>query len=275
MKFIYTYNSSDNQRHEDVISASSRDEAYNLLRKRGIRPIRVVDAPGVVNKLFGKGKRWIAIGFLLCIVLALSVISFRYRSKMQSTSLVLENQSPDQNVEQEVKKIQSEPRSQVYGDPSVLQAIAVRDYRDVSEELGDQFLARFAQPGAAFELPVTKKERQEIVNSIECSINTDIILVDGDSLEVAKLKRIVNGMKAELRSYVEKGGTAELYVVRLIERQKIEHGIYENIKAELQGLLKRMDEKNREHVMKQWDEKNALLRSMGLKTLIMPQSLYE
>ncbi len=271
MKFVYTYNSSDNLRHEDVISASSRDEAYALLRKRGIRPIRVIDAPGVMNKLFGKGKRWIAIVLLLLMVLALAVVSIRYKTKISTTEELIEAQE----VEQSAKKVIFESRAQVYGDPSVLQAIAVRNYKDVSEDLGDQFLAKFAQPGAAFELPATKKERQEIVDAIERSVNADIIISDDDSLEVAKLKRIVNGMKVELRSYIEKGGTAELYIVRLIERQKIEHGIYENIKTELQGLLKRMDEKNREYVMKQWDEKNALLRSMGLKTLIMPQSLYE
>lgn len=46
MKFTYCYKSSDGVRHEEKIEASSRDAVFELLRKQGIRPIKVVAADG-------------------------------------------------------------------------------------------------------------------------------------------------------------------------------------------------------------------------------------
>ena len=46
MKFTYAYKSSDGVRHEAAIEAESRDEVFQLLRGRGIRPIKVVAADG-------------------------------------------------------------------------------------------------------------------------------------------------------------------------------------------------------------------------------------
>lgn len=69
MKFNYEYRTSDNKLHEGVVRAANRDDAFAVLKSRGIRPIRVIDSPGFFNKLLGKGKRWTAI-----IVLAISLL---------------------------------------------------------------------------------------------------------------------------------------------------------------------------------------------------------
>ena len=61
MKFVYEYRTSDNALHSGRIAALDRDAAFAALKARGIRPARLVEAPGLVNKVFGKGKRWIAI----------------------------------------------------------------------------------------------------------------------------------------------------------------------------------------------------------------------
>lgn len=74
MRFLYTYRTSDNVEHEGAISASSRDAAYAALRERGIRAGRVTEAPGFFNKLFGKGKRWLAIGALAVVIGVLAVL---------------------------------------------------------------------------------------------------------------------------------------------------------------------------------------------------------
>ena len=59
MRFTYCYKSADGIRHEKKIDASSRDEAFALLRRRGIRPIKVMadcgtKANGEVRFIVGK-----------------------------------------------------------------------------------------------------------------------------------------------------------------------------------------------------------------------------
>ena len=46
MKYTYVYKTSDGTRHEDSMNASSREEVFAELRKRGIKAIKVVAADG-------------------------------------------------------------------------------------------------------------------------------------------------------------------------------------------------------------------------------------
>ena len=46
MKYTYAYKTSDGVRHEDSMNASSREEVFMELRKRGIKAIKVVAADG-------------------------------------------------------------------------------------------------------------------------------------------------------------------------------------------------------------------------------------
>ena len=46
MKYTYAYKTSDGVRHEDEITANSREEVFEALRSRGIKAIKVVAADG-------------------------------------------------------------------------------------------------------------------------------------------------------------------------------------------------------------------------------------
>lgn len=50
MKFKYSYKTSDNITHEDVVEAASRPDAYAVLKKAGRRPIKVEPVPGEVAR---------------------------------------------------------------------------------------------------------------------------------------------------------------------------------------------------------------------------------
>ena len=65
MKFLYTYRTPDNKQHRGEIAAATKEAAYAALRAQGIKAGHVDEAPGVFNKLFGKGKRWMAIAVLV------------------------------------------------------------------------------------------------------------------------------------------------------------------------------------------------------------------
>ena len=94
-------------------------------------------------------------------------------------------------------------------------------------------------------------------------MDDDIALAETDLPEVAELKRIVQGMKEEVRWYVGDGvGTAGSYLSRLDERQEEEIRIYERTRKELEACT---DQGVRE-------ERNAALRAMGLRTVPRPRS---
>lgn len=128
MKFNYEYRTSDNKLHEGVVSAASRDDAFAVLKARGIRPGRVTEAPGVFNKLFGKGKRWIAI-VALAVALAIAVIS-RLR------------QPPVQTV----------PPSDYDVDPAMLKQFAemghkaedIKDFLEARRRLNEEYRSRIS-----------------------------------------------------------------------------------------------------------------------------------
>ena len=73
MKFEYEYRTCDNERKSGMISARDREAVFVTLKAQGINPSRVREAPGVFNRLFGKGKRYLVIAFLGIICLALAV----------------------------------------------------------------------------------------------------------------------------------------------------------------------------------------------------------
>ena len=60
VRFVYQYRTHDNAVRSGEVSAADRDAAYRALKEKGIRPSRLEEAPGLANKIFGKGKRWIA-----------------------------------------------------------------------------------------------------------------------------------------------------------------------------------------------------------------------
>ena len=72
MKFIYSYNTRENERREgQTISAPNRDAAFSELNRRGIRPYKLYPAPGLWNKVLSIGWR----GFVIILLAAILVLS--------------------------------------------------------------------------------------------------------------------------------------------------------------------------------------------------------
>lgn len=248
MKFVYEYRTRDNVHHEGVINAASRDAAFAALKMQGIRPGRVVEAPGFFNKLFGKGKRWIAIG-VLGIALAVAIWMLCSIEGVEATE---------------------EDRSQIYGDPSILQRCVAEGWANVFDSDADRFLARFAQPGdeVTVDVPAIKSKMSKAL----AEAGKPVEVFQSDSEEVRKMKRIVNGMKRELAQYIADGGTPEVYIERLAERQSVEARIVSHVKSEL-AILERRGEKtnDRAELVARWNEHNRLLREMGMRTQPLPE----
>lgn len=205
MKFLYQYRTPDNKQHRAVIRAASKDAVYALLKAQGIKPGRVEEAPGFFNKLFGKGKRWLAIGVLALIALVAIATAHKLHRRMGDalTATVVEE------------------RSQLYGDPVVIQECEDAGWTNVFDNAFDCLLAHYAVPGRA----VPQMPKVDVAD-VEKALAL-VAIRSGELEEAVKMKRMVNGMKQELREYIADGGTIRGYVKRLSIRQRAESDIFD------------------------------------------------
>ena len=224
MIFDYEYRTSDNVRHTGTIKASSREAAYAALKAQGIRPGSVTDAPGFLNMLFGKGKRWIAIGILTIVATGLVVARVR-------------NPPPPR----------PDPRAATPAPRHFVELGDVIDLAAVFADSGERFLAYYALPGVRFEVPNAPEELAD------CLKHT-ILIEPEDSEAAIELKRIVTGMKDDMRAYLSSDfGNVAAYVLRLEERQAMEAEYRDAVIRRLRaGLVSR-------------EEANAILSAMGLE----------
>ena len=252
MKFGYSYKTSDGVRHENVYHASSKEEVFSALRKNGVRPIKVWK----IESKFSFLRK------ILIVVLFMAATAI--------LAAILINRVPSFNS-LAITANQEEDRSQIYGDPVIIQQCESLQWSNVFEDEGERFLARFSQPGHpvrmrgnAWKSPVTQalKNRPGFIE-----------ITKSDSPEIAKIKRMVNGMKSELSQYLRDGGTVEQYIDEVLERQSIEEKIVVNFKAEFDRLEKEATRENYDETVKKWNAKNLLLRQMGLRTVLIPESI--
>lgn len=243
MKFLYEYRTKDNELKNGSISAATRDAAFQTLKASGIRPARMIEAPGVLNKILGRGKRWLVIAVLgvLCLVLIAIIRS------MPSTYTSLDTAA----------------RRQVIGDIAVIEKGIRTGWADVFAEEGERFLASFAIPG----VPAGQRNTNE--EEVRRALNRRIEVSKDDTIEARQIKLMVEGMKQELRNFLAKKGTIVEYGQRLVQRQEQEVGYYQRAKREIEeGKKAGMGEDALENL---WEKRNAELRALGIKLVAFPE----
>ena len=260
MKYTYAYKTSDGVRHEDSMSAASREEVFAALRKQGIKAIKVVAADGskANGEVRGVRKR-VVVALVTLAAVGVGVLAFFGGSR--SAAFVAANPAT------------ISPRHQIYGDPAVMEALERGDFGSIFSREGDRMLAIFAQPGKLMCAKGVNPRRLGMGNGElgaafdayaknELSEDKDIPIAAEDSREVRELKQIVNGMREEMRIYLANGnGTVKSYWRRLNERTLEEMRIYDRTKRELEN------EKSSEI----WEQKNEALRTLGLRTIPLPE----
>lgn len=183
MRFVYEYRTSDNAKHSGEICAADREAAYAKLKRQGIKPSRFAEAPGLANKVLGKGKRWIAIGVLAVIAVVATVLALGTR--------------------REIKRITAEPplpRHQIAHLPKDW----ARSINAIFEGELDRLLAAHSQPGVKID-PTSVDGRP----------------VQGEW--VATMRRVVAGMREEAQGFLALGKTMRDLELFLDERQQMEH----------------------------------------------------
>ncbi len=243
-------------RHEESLEAASRDEVFEVLRGRGIRPIKVVAADGskANGEVRGVRRRVVAALVALAAIVA-GVVAYLGGERTGAATAA--------------NPAISAPRHQIYGDPVVVGAFERGEFTDALPRDGDRLLAVFAQPGKL--MCAKGANPRSLDNATAILFNDyansalapkyDIAFLPGDTREVRELKQIVNGMRAEMREYLANGnGTPRSFWRRLNERTAQEMQIYERTRREL-------EKETSEEV---WEQKNDALRRLGLRTIPNP-----
>ena len=240
MKFLYEYRTSDNAHHSGVIVAPDREAAFSRLKADGIRPWKMVEAPGILNWIIGKGKRWIAI-----VVLAATAIFFAV--------------APDRPKDDDI--FTSAMRRQIIGDTAVIEKGQGNGWADFFSDEGEQFLASFAVPG----VPAGKRVSTE--GAIRLALERKIVPDATDGIEARQIKSIVEGMKVELRRFLSDDGTIQEYCERLVRRQEEEIGYYNRAKTELETAKGAVSARELQGL---WEARNDELRKMGIRLVPLP-----
>ena len=246
MQYTYAYKTSDGARHEASIEAESREAVFEQLRKRGIRPIKVVAADG--SKANGERGEVAVSGWswrkaILSVILVLTVLLVLF--------FAAKNQSPELP-----RFVAEQTRRQVIGDTAVVDKGIATGWADVFAEEGDRFFASFAIPG------VKAGQRNTTVEELNAALGREVAVSDGDSMEVRQIKAMVEGMKSEARAYIEAGGNIVEYGKRLTERQDAEIAIYERTRSDLEKARETLSP---DEFLSLWEEKNDQLRNLGIR----------
>ena len=262
MRYTYAYKTSDGIRHEDTMNASSREEVFSELRKRGIKAIKVVAADGskANGEVRGLRKRVVVV-LVAFVALGVGVIAYFGGSKRAA------NNAPE-SANESLEETESNPyaslanvdktRRQVFGDEAIVAKGIRTGWADFFELEGDRFLASFAIPG------VKAGQRNTSLKEFEAAINSKCEILPNDSPEARQIKAMVEGMKDEARQYIAAGGTIVDYGKRLTERQDAEIAIYERIKSEIEKAKATLKE---DEFMDVWERRNEELRNLGIKTV--------
>ena len=129
----------------------------------------------------------------------------------------------------------------------------------------ERWLARYSEPGR----PVAAQPAERPASAdFEAALREPIRIASTDFTEVVDLKRIVAGMKREMRAYLAGGGTAEQYLAELEKRQRLEISYRERAGRRLAELL--TDQKA---AYAYWLKANAQLQAMGIYPLSLPDEL--
>ena len=308
MRFAYTYRSSDGQRHTAEIDAESRDAAFAKVRAEfGIKPIKVTaigegarGQDNQDNRDSQDRRRMPILGVLgvLGVLAILAVLAWRWAGARDARPYQV--MTPQGPVTYTVAT--PLPRQAIPGDRRrIEQAVAQeRDPPDagatscdppVFAHAAERWLARYAEPGRGAQagpgagngLARTRSAASAPPSAadFEAALREPIRIASTDFTEVVDLKRIVAGMKREMRAYLAGGGTAEQYIAELEKRQRLEISYRERAEQRLNELLKEQKGDGRRQdggspykaAYAYWLKANAQLQAMGIYPLALPDAL--
>ena len=282
MRFTYTYRSSDGERHTAEIKAESRDAAFATIRRElGIKPIKVVAAgdhvTGDGSSKSAASPRWgvVPVIALIVTIALIALVVWWWLSGRGATAPAQEPAAYTVNTPQgpvTLRVAEPLPRQMIPGNRQ-----RIEDDRDnVFTNAAERLLARFAEPGRAV---AAHKGEQPTEADFAACLREPIRVASSELTEHIDLKRIVSGMKREMRAYIAGGGTIDGYLAELEKRQKLEVSYRERAEQKLNDMLNGQDARSPsgrdslKTAYAYWLKANAQLQAMGIYPLALPDSL--
>ena len=300
MRFTYTYRSSDGQRHAGEIEAESRDAAFAAIRREmGVKPIKVVAAGGESRQDGGSPsqRRLTGTAAILAVVVlaALAGGAWWWTARRGADDAAQPESAPYQVMTPQgpvtYRIADPLPRQTIPGNRQRIEEGRNTIFTNAAERL----LARFAEPGRAVAAPDGEKPTE---GEFAVCLREPVRVASTDFTEVSDLKRIVAGLKREMRAYLAGGGTVEQYLAELAKRQRLEISYRENAEQKLAAMLEATrqgtgktasaqqqgagvtasaQQQGTETALRKaydyWLKANASLKSMGIYELPLPDAL--
>ena len=240
MKFTYTYRSSDGLRHTAEIEAENRDAAFAKVRSElGIKPIKVTAAGDhAVGEGSGKSAaspRWgtfLVIALIVTILLIALAAWWRFGGH-GATAPAQEPTTYTVNTPQgpvTLRVAEPLPRQMIPGNRQRIEG----DRDSVFTNAAERLLSHFAEPGRAVVGPADTRPAEAAFR--DC-LREPVRVASNELTEHIDLKRIVSGMKREMRAYLAGGGTVDGYLAELEKRQRLEISYRERAEQKLNELL--------------------------------------
>ncbi len=294
MRFTYTYRSSDGQRHNGEIEAESRDAAFGKIRaEMGVKPIKVVAAGGESRQDGGSPSQRRLTGnaaILAAVVLAALAGGVWWWAARRGAGDAVSQERPAANDEQPITVTTLQGVVTVTVATPLPRQMIPGNRQRVGEAVAslahpvERLLARFAEPGRAVDAPTGEKPTEA---EFAACLREPIRVASTDFTEVSDLKRIVAGLKREMRAYLAGGGTVEQYLAELAKRQRLEISYRENAEQKLVAMLEvarqgagktaSVQQQGAETALRKaydyWLKANASLKSMGIYELPLPDAL--
>ena len=269
MKYRYAYKSSDGVRHEAEIDASSRDAAFEALRKDGIRPIKVVAADGSKEngevRVLGIPRRAFFAAVVATAVIAAAVTWIAGgRNRAPVTPIPAAIPAQGGTLRRVAMPL---PRQEIHGNRRRLEIAPTNLFETALET----YLSKFAEPGRQVaDADLTPKVGAD-VKELLAVLDAPIHFTDDEYTEFVDLKRITAGIKKEMADFLRGGDAVSDYFAALSERQKVE----ESHRAKADKRLKEMISNGSEpaQAYSYWLKANAQLQSMGIYPIPLPDAL--
>lgn len=198
------------------MEASCREDVFSSLREKGIKAIKVVaeDGSKANGEFHGVRKRVVAIiAFAVALLSSLVVYYLTRQISPTVEQAVIEKETISKANEAGLRIAKPRPRKQLV----IPDGVNINSIDTLRR--GELILAKFAQPGKIVEDSEIPKSAEEDLR--DC-LDEDIIINDDDEAWVADLKRILAGLKNEVKMLVS-GGKAISGVIEYYKtRQKME-----------------------------------------------------
>ena len=190
------------------------------------------------------------------------------------------------------------PRQMIPGNRERIENGGSKGESGVFRFAAEAYLALFAEPGRPVEvngdgdvsLPsqssrLSQMSQEAREADFKACLKEPIRIASNDFTEIVDLKRIVTGMKLEMRAYLAAGGTVAQYLAELAKRQKLEVSYRENAERKLNEMLAAAEShspqasqtsqttNSHQAAYAYWLKANAQLQSMGIYPLPLPDAL--